>query len=286
MASRELKQLVVAGLTLDIYHDAANTSSEVVVLFLLHGRNGSMKKVKWIAESLLDQIAEKRERASNGIPSLVIVAFDQRNHGSRVVDSLANSSWKKNNERHAIDMYSIFVGTSRDVSFLIDFLPSYLYPSKEKTVSQWLIAGISLGGHSTWISLRTEPRIRLGIPVIGGANYLGLMRPRAASSRVAFKPPYIPDALVDIVKATDPIYTRYQDDSASTNPFFGKKILALSGADDKLVPFAPMEAFFNELNVGPEGKKKVIIALGVGHECTPDMVREMADFIWEESLTL
>lgn len=106
--------------------------------------------------------------------------------------------------RLSIDMYSTFgtkryhhnvqihtdvrlrrtVGTSRDVTFLIDFLPAYLYPSAEKTIKQWLVAGISLGGHSTWISLRTgmydatmlpwmfshghaEPRVRLGIPIIG-----------------------------------------------------------------------------------------------------------------------
>ena len=71
---------------------------------------------------------------------------------------------------HRIDMYSIqskfsssrgqnlsqfliTAGTARDVSFLIDFLPAYLYPSNEKCISGWGVAGISLGGHSTWISL-------------------------------------------------------------------------------------------------------------------------------------
>ena len=74
-------------------------------------------------------------------------------------------------------------GASLDVSFLIDFLPSYLFPNAERTISQWLISGISLGGHATWIILKngetptlprrtlliqpTEPRIQLGIPIIG-----------------------------------------------------------------------------------------------------------------------
>ena len=45
-------------------------------------------------------------------------------------------------------------GTAHDVSFLIDFLPAYLFPNEERTISQWLVTGISLGGHSTWIVLK------------------------------------------------------------------------------------------------------------------------------------
>ena len=45
-------------------------------------------------------------------------------------------------------------GTAQDVSFLIDFLSSYLFPNDERTISQWLVTGISLGGHSTWITLK------------------------------------------------------------------------------------------------------------------------------------
>lgn len=40
------------------------------------------------------------------------------------------------------------------MSFLIDFLPAYLFPHDERTVSQWLVSGISLGGHASWITLR------------------------------------------------------------------------------------------------------------------------------------
>ena len=45
-------------------------------------------------------------------------------------------------------------GTARDVSYLIDFLPSFLYPNDERTIVEWGVGGISLGGHSTWIALR------------------------------------------------------------------------------------------------------------------------------------
>lgn len=48
----------------------------------------------------------------------------------------------------------VTVGTASDVSFLIDFLPTYLFPSSEREVYEWMVSGISLGGHSTWIVLR------------------------------------------------------------------------------------------------------------------------------------
>ncbi len=46
------------------------------------------------------------------------------------------------------------VGTARDVSYLIDFLPSYLFPAGQAQITEWLMGGISLGGHATWLVLR------------------------------------------------------------------------------------------------------------------------------------
>lgn len=37
---------------------------------------------------------------------MIAVSFDQRNHGSRLVDEVANAAWRQGNERHAIDMFS------------------------------------------------------------------------------------------------------------------------------------------------------------------------------------
>jgi dienelactone hydrolase len=54
---------------------------------------------------------------------------------------------------HAQDMYSILSGTANDVSMLIDFLPSYIFPEDEGRVTDWGVAGVSLGGHATWLCL-------------------------------------------------------------------------------------------------------------------------------------
>ena len=49
-------------------------------------------------------------------------------------------------------------------------------------------------------------------------------------------------------------------------------------------PFRFSEEFVNGLNVGPEGVKKVVVFPDVEHECTPEMVKEMVGFVWENCL--
>jgi len=281
------KQTVpVGGLTVHVYsHSDVDPATPVTILFLLHGRLGRAEGIEWVVHSTLQSVQERRTEASQGAQDLLIVTFDQRNHGSRLVSELANEAWGKNafNERHAIDMYAIYSGTSRDVSYLIDFLPAYLFPSGERRIAQWLVGGISLGGHASWLTLRTEPRVKLGIPIIGCPDFLTMMGERAVKNGLAAGPPYFPDSLVALVQRDDPASAPYASQGAE-NPFLGKKVLVLSGADDKLVPWTASAEFVQELELGEGGVKKVVVAPGVGHECTPEMVKEMAQFVWEEAL--
>ncbi|OBZ72627.1 hypothetical protein A0H81_07458 [Grifola frondosa] len=167
---------------------------------------------------------------------------------------------------------SAMLGTAQDVSYLIDFLPSYLFPAEERTISQWLVVGKSLGGHSAWLTLRN-----------GCPDYLTLISKRAKAHSLPFGPPYIPKSLADLIKQADPAAAPYTTADAS-NPFLGKKILVLSGKDDRIVPWSASKDFVENLNVGAHGVKKVVVHPGVGHECTDEMVQEMAAFIWNEAL--
>ncbi|KZT73578.1 alpha/beta-hydrolase [Daedalea quercina L-15889] len=281
--------VVIGGIAVNVYSlpGATEPSAPVAVLFFLHGRTGKAGDCEWVAHSTLEWTDELRKSAGVQGQDLLVVTLDQRNHGDRTVDVRANSGWREQpperNDRHAYDMYAIFAGTSRDVSFLIDFLPSYLYPSGERTISQWFVGGISLGGHATWYTLRHEPRVKLGIPVIGCPDYLALMSKRAALNGIPFEPPYIPKTFLSVVAQQDPSTALYKA-ADSSNPFYGKKVLVLSGGSDKLVPWTASKEFVDNLNVGPAGIKEVVVAPGVGHECTKDMVRAMSKFLWEQAL--
>lgn len=109
------------------------------------------------------------------------------------------------------------------------------------------------------------------------------MSRRARSHKLPVGPPYFPQSLLALIQRADPVSAPYTAADAS-NPFFGKKILVLSGADDKKVPWASAKEFVEGLNVGAAGVKEVIVEPGVGHEFSPAMVKEAARFVWEHAL--
>ncbi|KAJ7573852.1 Alpha/Beta hydrolase protein [Mycena floridula] len=271
---------VVGGLPVNVFSTGIESTKPVLILFLLHGRTGSSKDpyITQSVEAMLGRHTGSQRR------DLYVVTFDHRNHGHRLVASLGNQGWSKeegeNNERHLIDMYAIETGTAKDLSFLIDFLPAYLFPQGGRTIEEFGVAGISLGGHSTWIALAQEPRITIGIPIIGCPDVLKLMTPRAAqygiSPLVGSK--YLPDSLHQVILRSDPASQPYQAKD-STNPFFGKKILVLSGGSDSLVPWDASQSFVEGLQVG-SGVLKVVVEEGMGHNCSPLMIQEMASFVY------
>lgn len=78
--------------------------SEVACLWLLHPRLQTQEYMAKIATAVIDDWNKKRQK----VKGLIAVTFDQRNHGTRQVDPVANEAWKQGNPRHAQDMFSIF----------------------------------------------------------------------------------------------------------------------------------------------------------------------------------
>lgn len=128
-----------------------------------------------------------------------------------------------------------------------------------------------------------DPRLTLGVPIIGCPDYLTLVAERAQKSGVQFEPPYMPTSLLNFIHKEDPVASRYDATSSSENPFFGKKILVLCGGKDQLVPWSASKQFVEGLHVGDKGAKKVVVVPEAGHECHPVMVATMAEFIWNEA---
>ncbi|KAF8122677.1 Alpha/Beta hydrolase protein [Boletus edulis] len=275
-----VNKILVGGIPVDVHshRDGSNSSLPVHALFLLHGRTLSTESVVPIAKSILEAsyapgVNRKRD--------LIIIAYDHRNHGRRLVDPLRNQGWHKdpakNNPQHAVDMYTIQTGTAHDLTFLIDHIPAYIYPQVERNIVEWGAAGTSLGGHSVWIALTRDPRIQLAIPIIGCPDYTKLISQRAQICGVPLEAPHYPLHLKAYVDAYDPASFAFRENDA-TNPFLGKRILVLSGAKDTLVPWSASQEFVERLEVG-DGVKKVVLEENAGHECTPSMIREAGLFV-------
>lgn len=112
------KQYNVAGILVSVYglDEIPQQASEVSCLWLLHPRLGTQERMDGIAIAAITEWNKKIEQDSTSsggggrLPArgLIAVSFDQRNHGTRLVDPLANEAWKQGNPRHAQDMFSIF----------------------------------------------------------------------------------------------------------------------------------------------------------------------------------
>jgi len=225
-----------------------------------------------------------------------------------MVSALANETWRTENPLHAQDMFSIYHGTSIDVTTLIDYLPAYIFPNDEYKISQNICAGVSLGGHATWLTLVHEPRVTSGVVVIGCPDYQRVMTHRAEKSRLEswtgedpessfLGSQHFPTGLLHILHRVDP--TGFIYNSAKTDlerkqrlgkTLGGKKLLILSGGADKLVPYDSSKPFLDWLKTekpilqdGKESSMVVnmrdVVYEGVGHECTEEMVEELVTFV-------
>lgn len=106
------KAYPIAGILTTVYglDELPPQATEVACLWLLHPRLGTQERMTGIAVAAIsDWNARIRDgRAGVAPKGLIAVSFDQRNHGTRLVDPLANEAWKQGNPRHAQDMFSVY----------------------------------------------------------------------------------------------------------------------------------------------------------------------------------
>ncbi|KKA25753.1 hypothetical protein T310_0231 [Rasamsonia emersonii CBS 393.64] len=311
-SSLSRKTYHIAGIQTTVFglDELPPQSSEVACLWLLHPRLQTQEYMTKIATSVVDDWNKRLKDGGAGarqkVKGLIAVTFDQRNHGTRQVDPLANEAWKQGNPRHAQDMFSIFQGTARDVSLLIDYLPAYIFPKSEYSISTHLALGVSLGGHATWSCLFHEPRIRTGISIIGSPDYINLLADRARLSKLSSWTNSDPQAATLLLSHTQiaakdaalkegPLPDPSEQDKERLRPLLtrtlaGKWILNISGGADKLVPYYRSEPILTWLKkaIAPGGwfadggiHFEDLIFEKAGHELTGAMMDEVIRFVAE-----
>jgi pimeloyl-ACP methyl ester carboxylesterase len=296
----------IAGILVTVHGiaEVPPTATSVACLWLLNPRLQTKETMAPVAAQIISAWNARQPKNVG----LIAAAFDQRNHGSRLVDPVHNEAWRQGNPRHAQDMFGCYHGTAADCSQLIDHLPSYVFhtPASPRITTHFAL-GISLGGHATWHVLLSDTRVTAGVVVIGCPDYTRLMTDRA---RLSKRPSYtqssppgaaflgsedFPPALLHAVSLYDPagkmlpgIFNPVGEDlqpselallrmKSAAFALTGKKILNLSGKEDKLVPYAAGEAFlkvFKEVVVSDRIANvefEDVLFDGVGHAYSPDM---------------
>lgn len=101
------KRYNIGGLLTTIYgqSELPQHPDEIVCFWLLHGRGDTQDSMAYTAAALLN--AWNAARKSESAKGLICVCFDQRNHGSRMVENGNNISWKQGNPTHGQDMWYV-----------------------------------------------------------------------------------------------------------------------------------------------------------------------------------
>lgn len=223
------RTIAITGILVDVFglDDLPPTSqlTHVSVLWLHNPRLGDRTRMHPMAKRVVSEYNRTRPTTSTrgliavafGTPTIFLPFFvsnycfistqesgltidkrtytDQRNHGVREVHPLANQSWKKGNPYHAQDMFGIVSGTVVDTRLLIDALPGYLFLESDTRpeFDQQICLGVSLGGHSTWQTLFTDPRVTAGVSIIGCPDFqcksiIGLLISNASTIHIICSP--------------------------------------------------------------------------------------------------
>ena len=106
------KTFVIAGILCTVYglEELSQETKIVACLWLLNPRLQTQACMEPVAYSVVGDWNQRlqQKKDCSQFPGLIAVSFDQRNHGSREIDPIANQTWRSGNQRHAQDMFSIF----------------------------------------------------------------------------------------------------------------------------------------------------------------------------------
>jgi len=119
--------LSIAGILIDIHglDELPPQATRITCLWLHHQRLGNKERMADVAARCVSAWNETPKSSNSsgkgrlGERGLIALAFDQRNHGSRLVSDKGNESWNKGNETHAQDMFGIMAGAVVDQGVLM-----------------------------------------------------------------------------------------------------------------------------------------------------------------------
>ncbi|KAI0462385.1 hypothetical protein LJB42_003876 [Komagataella kurtzmanii] len=255
----------------------------VAVCYLFHGRGQNKEYIEKIGLRILEIYSSNCNGRS--LP-LIMVNFDMRNHGERLIETERNHEWKQGNITHAIDMISNIDGSVDDACLISNMLPG-LYPGY---VFRNLALGISMGGHACYrMAVRIPDNIECIIPIIGCPDVSSLLLNRLKESReltLNFRRLSYEDLKLnsgDSEKWPESFhnYVTKQDYQISENFPNHVKVLALCGELDKLVPKEYTEEWVEEMENARAGGDSVTLYIDkeAGHQTTDKMVKVIGQWL-------
>ncbi|CDR44221.1 CYFA0S14e00980g1_1 [Cyberlindnera fabianii] len=296
--------VLVAGIEVFVYYrsDKVNPFLEretapvdkVKFLFFIHGRTECEAELEYLLMLVLQSYYEDEDHDP---APLIIFSWDQRNHGTRIVDEFKNEGWSSGNDTHAMDMISCVDGGVLDLKNIVDYIPAYLpgYRNFKNVIR--IVAGVSMGGHISIRAVANYPGLfHAAIPIIGCFDLTTLMMKRLEPNlkgvtlfihsygilkhTMGEKHTKYPQELFDITSREDSHISRFYDTKQT-------KTLALFGAEDNLVPFRYSIPFIEAIGEDvvdypphiDTNKTFQAYKYPCGHAVTTEMLQHITEFL-------
>ncbi|WFD25971.1 hypothetical protein MNAN1_000944 [Malassezia nana] len=123
---------------------------EIATVIYMHGRYQDVKSEEPEIRDFYNQIHKlKKSKKAEDERDFLIVAFNAQDHGTRLTNETQRHDLDVN-PKFLYDQYAILLNNKDYVSYIIDFLPTFLFPKGQRNMTRWIASGRSMGGHSTW----------------------------------------------------------------------------------------------------------------------------------------
>ncbi|XP_022153900.1 uncharacterized protein LOC111021276 [Momordica charantia] len=221
----------------------------------------------------------------------VAIAIDSRYHGERAKDKTTYrdaliSSWKRG------DTMPFIFDTAWDLIKLAD----YLTEREDVDPSRIGITGESLGGMHAWFAAAADTRYAVVVPIIGVQCFRWAIDHDKWQARVESIKPVFEEARIELglseinKELVEKVWNRIapglssQFHSIYSVPAIAPRpLLLLNGADDPRCPIGGLDAPVSRTQtayrkLGCPDNFKFIAQPGIGHEMTPEMVKEASDW--------
>lgn len=259
----EPEKFIVGGLVVYTYSKELEPTKPLPFVLVAHPRGLDYKYGEVLSREIV-----------HAVPNALCATFDLPNHGTRIVSKPSNEDWARGNPTHAQNMLSVVDQSAAEIELVAEYLPSYISVLAQAISNKTAIplaTGASLGGHISWkvavgrFGINGNNYIKGIAPIVGCPDTLQMLKDRytiqvAGGTNFPLLPPNV-----------------YEDRVALIGKQF--PILALCGADDTLVPASYTEKWSKEGALSAH--QKVFIQPKIGHQCTPEMIDMLCEWINE-----
>jgi dienelactone hydrolase len=262
---------VIANVRFHVYQLSAipASSSSCCMVYVMHGRLGACSDLHELCVEMCLRFNAVTNASKEG--SVVVVTFDNPNHGELTLDAKRNFAFADGNPTHGVDMYAQMTAAVDAVKLGLDFLPLVL---NMRVSRKPIVTGISQGGHAALLAMTHEARLGACVAWIGTGNFGELMRARVMQQQQQQQAVVFPLELARLIAERDPVN--------NLGKLVGRWVCVINGLKDALVPAALNQGLMDRLasaNGGSTAKQVTGMHAGVAHTVTRAMYEQGFEFI-------